>query len=216
MRRASNFIDMSGKTYGDLKVISLHEIRNKKTIWLCECKCGKLFVTDGWKVRNGKTKSCGCLSRELFIKRATKHGMSESRIYHTHRGMLARCYNKNSVEYHNYGGRGIIVCDEWRGKEGFEEFLKWSLENGYKENLSIDRINVNGNYEPQNCRWATQKEQGNNTRKNVKINYCGETHTVTEWAEIMNVPYKRLHRRIKSGWDIERAFNTPKMKNQFC
>ena len=215
MGRASNFIDMSGKTYGDLKVLSLCEVINKRTMWLCECKCGKLFVTDGWRIRSGKTKSCGCLSRELSIKRSTKHGMSKDRIYHIHRAILARCYNKNTAEYHNYGGRGIIVCDEWIGKQGFENFLKWSLENGYNEKLSIDRIDVNGNYEPQNCRWATQKEQGNNTRKNVRINYCGETHTVTEWAEIMNMPYKRLHKRIRSGWDISRALNTPKMKNQF-
>lgn len=213
---SNNFIDLSGKRFNRLFVISYHGKDNHgKTNWNCICDCGKKCVVDGYRLRSGKTKSCGCLSAELATERATKHGMSASRIYFIHNSMNERCYNENSNEYHNYGGRGITVCDEWKGRNGFPNFLKWAMDNGYAENLTIDRINNDGNYCPDNCRWITQKEQCNNTRKNFYIEYKGKTHTLSEWSEILNIPYGRLKKRLHSGWSVEKAFNTEKMKNQF-
>lgn len=216
-KRSHNFIDITGNKYGRLTVISFQKTgKDRSAKWLCKCDCGNECVVDGYRMRSGKTKSCGCLSSETARKKATKHGMSSSRIYSIHNAMNERCFNKNSIEYYNYGGRGIKVCDEWRGSNGFTNFLKWAMENGYSDNLTIDRINVNGNYEPSNCRWITQKAQCNNTRSNIFIEYKGEIHTLTEWAEILKVPPKRINKRLKSGWSVERAFETPKMKNQFA
>lgn len=212
-----NFIDITGNKYGMLLVISYYgKDGGRRSKWLCECDCGRKCVADGYRLRSGKTKSCGCLSRKIAKEKATTHGMSGSKIYHVHNTMNSRCYDKKNIVFRNYGGRGISVCDEWKGSKGFGNFLKWSLENGYKEGLSIDRIDVNGNYEPCNCRWVTQKEQGNNTRTNRILEYNGERHTAMQWSEKLNIPYKRLMKRLYSGWSIEKAFKTPKMKNQFC
>ena len=213
---SSNFIDMTNKKYGRLLVLSYYKKDGgRKTKWLCKCDCGNECVVDGYRLRSGKTKSCGCLLLETSKKNATTHGMSGSKISFVHNSMNERCYNKNAQSFHNYGGRRITVCDEWKGREGFENFLKWSLENGYREGLSIDRIDVNGNYEPSNCRWITQKEQSNNTRMNKILEYNGEKHTAKQWAEILGIPYKRLMKRLYSGWSVERAFEMHKMKNQF-
>lgn len=214
---SNNFIDMKGKKYGRLFVVSYYgKDNNNKSKWLCRCDCGNVCVVDGYRIRSGKTRSCGCLSYEVLKKKSVTHGMSRSKIYFVHNSMNERCFNKKNLNYRNYGGRGISVCDEWKGRDGFESFLKWSLENGYKDGLSIDRIDVNGNYEPSNCRWATQKEQLNNTRSNVILEYKGEEHTAMQWSEILGIPYKRLMKRLYSGWSVEKAFETYKMKNQFC
>lgn len=118
--------------------------------------------------------------------------------------MIDRCFNKNNPQYSIYGGRGITVCEEWRND--YIAFREWALSNGYDENLSIDRINNDGNYCPENCRWATAKEQANNTRKTRLITYCGETHSVSEWARILDIKQSTLSMRInKYGWDIEKA-----------
>ena len=116
-------------------------------------------------------------------------------------------YNKNSIQYKDYGGRGITICDEWLND--FQAFYNWSMSNGYKDNLTIDRINVNGNYEPSNCRWATNEEQANNRRDNVKITYKGMTKTISEWAEYLGVNRKSFSSRVTRKWDIDRIFNQP-------
>lgn len=122
--------------------------------------------------------------------------------------MKARCYNKNRWNYQYYGARGIKVCDEW--KNDYQKFKKWSLENGYQNNLSIDRIDTNGNYEPSNCRWVTDKEQKNNTRRNHYITYKGKTQSMSKWAEELNISYTVLRARInRSKCAIEKAFTTP-------
>ena len=121
--------------------------------------------------------------------------------------MVQRCMNPKNKGYHNYGGRGIKVCDEWLNDS--KAFVEWSLANGYEQGLSIDRIDNDGDYSPENCRWATRKQQSNNTRKNLLLTFNGETHTCAEWADIFGVDRNRFHHRLKQGWDLERILNEP-------
>ncbi len=123
--------------------------------------------------------------------------------------MIQRCFNKKAKEYRNYGGRSITLCEEWLGDNGFLNFYKWSMDNGYEYSLTIDRINVDKNYSPKNCRWVTMKVQGNNRRNNKKICYNGETHTLKEWEELLGFKRGCLQTRLARGWDIDRAFNEP-------
>jgi hypothetical protein len=119
--------------------------------------------------------------------------------------MLDRCYDKNNIRYENYGGKGIIVVKEWHT---FEAFMKWALANGYTDKLSIDRIDLDGNYAPDNCRWADAITQANNKSNNTNYTYNGETHTIAEWARIVNMPYKKLWKRFHIGWSVEKALTT--------
>lgn len=195
------FVDLTGNRYGRLTVISRAESKKRKTggsrtMWNCQCDCGNIVVVDGDHLKSGHSKSCGCITK--------KHGMFGTRIYKIWDSMYQRCYNSNHAAYKDYGGRGITVCDEWL--HNFQAFYEWSMSNGYADNLTIDRINVNGNYEPSNCRWATDIEQHNNTRKNRYIEFNGETHTMAEWARITGIKYATLASRIiTKGWSIERA-----------
>ncbi len=140
------------------------------------------------------------------MDKRVKHGMYGTRIYRIWAAMKRRCLNPNYHEYHLYGGRGIKVCNEWLG---FVEFYKWAMNNGYKDDLSIDRINQDGNYEPNNCRWETCKRQANNRRSNLTIEYQGQTKPLKQWAEDLGLNYKMLYKRFKLGWEPEDAFNIP-------
>ena len=133
--------------------------------------------------------------------------MYNKRISRIYWNMKTRCYNQSSNKYHSYGGRGIRICDEW--KNSFANFKEWALNNGYADNLTLDRINNNGNYEPNNCRWATIKQNTNNTRKNRLLTYNGETHTMSEWCEILGVKLGTLSSRIYRGWSVEDAMTKP-------
>lgn len=198
-------IDLTNKKFGRLTVIKRVENKGKETCWLCKCDCGNEKIIKAKNLKSGTTQSCGCLHKEKTQKINYKHGLRKTRLYNTWANMKKRCYNKNDKRYKNYGGRGIIMCDEWQND--FMSFYNWAINNGYKENLTIDRIDVNGNYEPNNCRWATIKIQANNTTTNHYITYNNETHTIAEWADILNINYAKLHARItKSKWNIERAF----------
>lgn len=205
-----NFIDITGQRFSRLTVIRRVEGVKGPALWLCVCDCGKETKAYGSDLRHGKKKSCGCLNRERTLIQCSlnrTHGMQPYRLYYIWRSMKARVLNEKHKNYPDYGGRGITVCDEWL--HSFEEFRDWALANGYRDDLTIDRINTNGNYEPSNCRWATQKEQQNNRRSNHPITYNGETHTIKQWSEIIGMNKGTLGDRIAHGWPIERALTEP-------
>lgn len=216
------FKDLTGQKFGKLTVIK--RTTNSKwneTRWICKCECGKETITTYGKLAYNHKKSCGCILKEVVSKTHSKHKLRKDRLYNIWAKMKQRCYNTNNKSYKNYGGRGIKICKEWLEEEnGFINFYKWAINNGYKEHLekfgskntTIDRIDVNGNYEPNNCRWATQREQSLNRRSNVFISYNGETKTISEWVEKTNLTYSSIKHRLKRGWSIERTLTTPLLK----
>jgi len=197
-----HFIDLTGKRFGRLVVISRTESpRKTETRWECQCDCGKIISTDGSRLKRGITKSCGCLANELTSLRSKKHGMFGTRLYRIWFNMKQRCANAKHVAYKNYGGRGIKVCDEW---QDFEPFYKWAIANGYNDNLTIDRIDNNKGYSPDNCKWVSDKEQGQNKRNNRLICINGETHTIAEWFRLSGIKESTLRWRIKEGVPVEK------------
>ena len=197
IRQAEDYIDPSGK---------------HRTMWLCECNCDmhnqlRLPTT---ALLNGTTLSCGCINKEILRKRNIKnsrHNMCKTRLYKIWKSMHTRCYNPNDEHYKDYGARGIVICDLW--KNDYLEFYNWSINNGYNNSLTIDRIDVNGNYEPSNCRWATDKTQQNNRRNNIQLTYNGETHTIKEWYDILKtVKLSTLYYRYHKGMSAEDILKT--------
>lgn len=202
-------IDMTGMRIGRLTVIGLGEKKGKYTgaYWNCKCDCGKIITTTGSSLRRGETKSCGCLRIDV-ISKPPQEKHTGTRLYNIWQGMKRRTMTATNPRYSDYGGRGITVCDEWR--DSFEAFRDWALANGYRDDLTIDRKDNDGNYCPENCRWSTDLEQGNNTRRNRRFEYNGEIHTLTEWAKISGIGLSTLSSRINSyKWSIERALTEP-------
>jgi hypothetical protein len=166
-------IEMKGKRFGRLTVIEFAYVDNRREArWICQCDCGNTTNdTRGSQLRRGKATSCGCFRNEQSSIRASKHKKSNTRVYSIWTDMKKRCFNVQCKRYPDYGGRGITVCEGWRNN--FEAFYEWSIANGYADNLTIDRIDVNGNYEPSNCRWITIQEQQLNKRNNKGARYDG-------------------------------------------
>jgi hypothetical protein len=197
--------NMIGEHYGRLEVISLcnETTTGGRRLWLCKCECGNFTKATRSHLINGGAKSCGCMRKECSEKLAAsqrKHGMFGKRIYTIWQQMKDRCYNQNNNGYKDYGGRGIKVCNEWHNSTNFFE---WALANGYNDNLTIDRIDVNGNYEPSNCRWVTMKVQDRNRRNTIFITFNGETKSLAEWCEIRGLPYGRTQKRYYKGYPPE-------------
>lgn len=200
-----NYIDITGQKFNKLTVISkIENSFSKKARWLCKCDCGNYAEVSGDNLRNGSVKSCGCLIAEKNKARAT-HRKSNTRLYNVWRNMKARCYCKTNPRYKDYGARGICVYNEWKT---FEKFYEWALLNGYNENLTIDRINVNGNYEPSNCRWIPLSKQAYNKRDSLIFDINGEQKCLAEICKEYNVKYTTIYRRITIGkMNIQEALN---------
>lgn len=191
--------DLTGQKFTRLTVIERNYTK-RTTAWKCLCECGNYTIVTTKHLKAGHVKSCGCLNHE---PKYLKHNLTHTKIYHTWQGMKRRCYSDNRKDY---GLRGIEVCKEWKGDKGFINFYKWAMSHGYSADLTIDRIDVNGNYEPSNCRWATPKEQVRNRRMTVKVIYKGEERILGELAEIYGIPYATLSDRVKKGTKEEYWF----------
>ena len=206
------FIDLTGQVFGRLTVIERDKSvdSDKGAYWICQCECGNIVSVKSYSLRSGATKSCGCLKRKqdkINLTKHYRHMMSGTRIYQEWQGMKGRCNNPHDPRYDRWGGRGIKVCDEWQNS--FEAFYNWAMANGYKDDLTIDRIDNDGNYEPSNCRWATQQEQSRNRSSNIKITIGNSTRTLMEWCSIFNVNYKNVRDRYwRNGFSsIDDLFN---------
>lgn len=200
--------DLTGQKFGRLTVVhrgNSHRLPcgQVQTMWICMCDCGNLTTVNTGNLRTGKVVSCGCYNKEKSHISYPKHGKSRDRIYGIWAGIKKRCNLSSNPSYQYYGGRGITICDEWNSN--FTLFYEWAIAHGYQDGLSIDRINQDGNYEPNNCRWVSMKKQENNRRNNILLTFEGETHTLSEWAEIKGIKYTTLNHRIKNGWTVERA-----------
>lgn len=181
--------------------------------WLCRCDCGRTREASQTNLRRGLVKSCGCLVVDALRSRAT-HGLSNTKEYDAWKSMLRRCYDPRTERYPVYGGRGIRVCERWR--DGFENFLA-DIGFAPSQSHSIDRIDVNGDYEPQNCRWATPKEQSRNTSRNIRLTLNGQTKTLAEWAEGSQLRYRTIHRRVmEQGWSLQDALTRSSSRRKPC
>lgn len=198
---------MIGERYGRLTVEQPAKRKNRENTWLCRCDCGKTTTATSSALATGHKKSCGCYKLERISQAKKTHGESEATLYHKWEGIKQRTLNENCKDYAGYGGRGITICPEWR--DSFEAFRDWALANGYQDDLTIERKDVNGDYCPDNCRWATPKDQANNRRNNRVIEHNGERHTLKQWADNAGMSLEALKYRLDSGWDMERALKTP-------
>lgn len=221
----NNDENLRGQKFGRLTIIGFEKIKKpygstttSTWNWICRCECGNIVSVIPGLVKNGHTTSCGCYKREKTIeynkKAKVKHGGRSDRLYYIWRGMKERCYNKNNKNYPQWGGRGISICDEWIND--YAVFRAWALKNGYDDSLSLDRIDVNSNYSPENCRWATYKEQARNKTNAVLLEYNGVKKPLAEWADDLGINYGTLYRRIFfDGWSVDRALSEPLHRNRW-
>lgn len=190
--------------FGRLTVLSYASKSNKKNYWECVCACGKNKVIVGSNLRNGHTQSCGCLHKETMSVLKTKHASCNSKEYKTWSSIIQRCLNPNNSRFKSYCGAGIDVCDRW--KKSFINFIA-DVGKCPDKKMSLDRINNKKGYSPDNCRWATNTQQARNKNTNRMISMDGETHCLSEWAEILNIPRERIKNRLRRGWDIKRCLS---------
>lgn len=189
--------DLSGKKFGYLTVIDHAGIdKFGKHTWNCVCRCGNRKIISSNGLKCGDYKSCGCQKSERFSKINTIHGKCKTRLYKTWKNMKTRCLNSKNYKFKNYGGRGICICTEWLD---FENFERWALSSGYQNNLTIERIDVNGNYCPQNCTWIIPENQALNRRNTKKVMLHGEKMTVKELSKIMSISESCIYKHIAKG-----------------
>ena len=212
----NNSAEWLGKRFGRLTVVDFEhsETPNRGWWWVCKCDCGNIKVLRPTDVKLGKTRSCGCLHDEVCTKKATKFNHSvrdHKRLYSIYNWIKRRCYRAEEPRYKDYGGRGIRMTDEWLDpSDGFDRFVEWSMANGYTEEMTIDRIDVNGHYEPTNCRWVSLVEQALNKRDTLWVEYKGEKIPLLTLCDRLGVNYDMVHNRIYAlNWSVESAVDTP-------
>lgn len=207
MPNPSNFKDLTGQTFGNLYVVKrIENTATNKAQWQCECLCGNIIPVITSHLKSGHTKSCGCLKRDLCIERHLTHGMSDTPEYNIWLRIIQRCTNPNNQDFKDYGGRGITICDKWR-----YDFMAFFNHTGKRPSIkhSIDRINNNSGYKPNNVQWSLPQKQANNKRNNhnIIIHYC--TMTMSQWAKFVGMDNATLWNRIKNNWPIEKAVFQP-------
>lgn len=202
--------DLTGKKYGKWTVEHFSFRKGNGYYWLCRCECGKTKNVRSADLKNGKSKSCGCFQREWAKKTHTVHGLYHTRLYKIYAEMKARCLNKNDKSYFNYGGRGIKICDEWLND--FKLFYDWSISNGYDKDAprgecTIERIDVNGNYEPSNCKWISSEQQALNKRNSIRLTYNNSKKTLKELSRVLGIRYGTLLYRFHRYKNIKDIFS---------
>jgi hypothetical protein len=198
--------DLTGKKFYRWTVLGFSHVDKCGTVfWKCVCDCKTEKAVNGRSLKNGKTKSCGCLQKET-VSKLKKHGYHGTKLYAVWAGMKQRCQNPKAHEYENYGGRGVTVCTEWQDAK---PFLDWALSHGYREGLQLDRIDNNKGYSPANCRFITPLENERNRRNNVFITVGNEIKTISEWSRLVGCKKDLISSRFKLGWDVEKAIFTP-------
>lgn len=205
---AGKRIDLTGQRFGMLTARACVGRRDHKALWQCKCDCGNMTYVVSSVLRAGKTRSCGCLARNNGAGNRT-HGKSRTKLYHIFHAMHQRCYNPKFKFYDYYGGRGIKICQEWHD---LDTFWDWAMSHGYKDGLSIERKDVDGDYSPDNCCWITMDRQHRNCRNTLFVEWQGEMVRVTDLAKEYGKPYDTLKYRIKAGWTLEEALTRPVKK----
>jgi hypothetical protein len=208
--RAHNFCDITNQVFNRLTVLGFAGTYKKRAYWFCQCECGNLAVIESVKIRSGHTSSCGCLHKEIFDALRQTHGATVNRLipaeYRAWQGMKMRCGNPNYYLFHRYGGRGITICDRWL--HSYENFYA-DMGKRPSSKHSINRINNDGNYCPENCEWALPKVQARNTSKQVWLQIGDESHRMCEWAELTGTPVYRISPRLRAGWCVRCAVHVP-------
>jgi hypothetical protein len=202
-----SFIDLTKRTFGQLLVMKrAPNDASGNTCWECQCSCGNIVTIVTYSLKNGNTKSCGCLRNKITGNKFRTHGMTGTSEHNIWRNMLTRCTNPDTPAFKNYGGRGITICDEW--KNDFMAFYNYIGPRPYP-NYTVDRIDNDGNYEPGNVRWATRYEQANNSRNNRRITINGWTLNLCQWARFVGIRYRTLRARLKRKWPPTKAIFQP-------
>lgn len=209
----SKALDLVGKRFGMLTVVERRASDGKgQSMWLCRCDCGTEKVLRGHDLTQGKVRSCGCTRR--YNCGLYKHGLSHTKLHSRWRNIKERCYNPKNPCYKHYGGRGIAMCDEW--KNDFMAFYSWAMENGYTDELTVDRIDYNKGYSPQNCRLVGWVEQQNNKRNNRRFTVGDKTLTIAEWSRESGVQYRDIMNRLNYGYTMEEAIKPDFKKHHLC
>lgn len=199
---SNKILDLTGQRFGRLTVIKpAGRNTSNKIQWICMCDCGNEVIVTTCHLRSGHTTSCGCYRYEMSIKANIVHNGTGTRLYNIWCDIKKRCNNSRSRYYKHYGGRGIKVCEEW--KHDFQTFYDWAMTNGYKDDLTIDRQNVDGDYEPSNCRWVNREEQQNNKRNNHVIAIDGLSMNIAQWARYLKIPRSRIDSAYKRKRNLE-------------
>lgn len=209
-KRNHNFRDLTGMVFNRFTVVEFEGVKKGQGRWLCRCECGAVASVTSARLKNGHTKSCGCWSHKFVAQSRTTHGQTGTRLYRIWVQIINRCTNARTPAYPDYGGRGITICDRWRSSfEAFAEDMGQPTSSAH----TIDRIDNDSGYSMENCRWATKHEQARNTRGNTLITFNGETHCISEWADIVGIHQDVIGERIRRrGWSVERALTTPPRK----